>query len=119
MIVPTAYSSRWNEQKDRDEPGMTNEERQLNLPSSPPSSQGEPNEARVPRGLPVEDPRTPLQLSSPASSQDGDLYHKGVPVTSKKGSLQQRLAHDGLTSSVVKGEAASGLIELMRRGGES
>ena len=50
-------------------------------------------------------PKTPLQLSSPPRSDVDDLTLKHGP--SKK-------LVNGLTSSVVKGEAANGLLELMR-----
>jgi hypothetical protein len=50
-------------------------------------------------------PKTPMQLSSPPRSDVDDHTLKCGP--SKK-------LVNGLTSSVVKGEAANGLLELMR-----
>ena len=55
-----------------------------------------------------EEPSTPPQLSSPPGSEyeDGPFKRSGI-----------HLRGGGLTSSVVKGEAANGLLELRRAGG--
>ena len=50
-------------------------------------------------------PKTPMQLSSPPRSDVDDLGLKHGP---------SKTLVNGLTSSVVKGEAANGLLELMR-----
>jgi len=108
-IVPTSFSSRWNE-------GLVEEEgpkalQADQIPSSPPLSRGHETlhvrqslEAKRRPG--PEMPRTPIQLSSPPGSDDGGA---------EDGRWKSRdLTYGGLTSSVVKGEAASGLLELMR-----
>ena len=55
-----------------------------------------------------QEPSTPPQLSSPPGSEyeDGPFKKSGI-----------NLRGGGLTSSVVKGEAATGLLELRRAGG--
>ena len=107
-IVPTAYSTRWA----REAAEVLNADE---TPSSPPVSNGEssthvrsgtpPPRTRKPLNKTV--PQTPTQLSSPP----------GSPVQAK--STVQRLKrakYNGLTSSVVKGEAASSLLKLGRGG---
>ena len=54
------------------------------------------------------EPSTPPQLSSPPGSEYEDGPFKKSSINLRGG---------GLTSSVVKGEAATGLLELRRAGG--
>lgn len=107
-IVPTAYSNKWaREAAEVLCAGDT--------PSSPPVSNGQPStcpqsgtpppQTRNPRENRV--PQTPRRLSTPP----------GSPGQAK--STVQRLKwakYNGLTSSVVKGEAASSLLELGKGG---
>lgn len=100
----------------QNEPQESGRERQVDLPSSPPSSQGGSDHNTYPNvatDQPTAEPRTPIQLSSPVSSPDRGALSTN---THKISSQQHRLRQGGLTSSVVKGEAASGLLELMRGG---
>lgn len=111
-IVPTAYSARYMSQAPK---------QQRHIPSSPPVScernvdiQTLTN--RKTRGTPsphkstcskVRLPKTPMQqLSSPPGSIAGDTTTTGRRIN--------RTSRSALTSSVVKGEAANGLLELMR-----
>jgi Whi5 like len=118
-IVPTAYSARYMTQpqsRKRDSHASV-----IDLPSSPPASRGSKAgdmvlKIRKTRGTPSPHkmtgmnprlPETPMhQLSSPPGSNDGSESRTGREVLGAS-----RLA---LTSSVVKGEAANGLLELMR-----
>jgi hypothetical protein len=106
-ILPTAYSARRM---------PVDEEKRLpqssTISSSTPGGSHKEVEAAERSKTPVlsqEDrttfPKTPMQLSSPPRSDVDDLTLKHGP--SKK-------VVNGLTSSVVKGEAANGLLELMR-----
>jgi hypothetical protein len=114
-IGPTAFSPRHT----HSEASQRNE---LQIPSSPPLTNG--NEASIPivtrvgspsppakkrrkPAKPRQLPRTPMQLSSPPGSPL-------VLNTAAKKLREGRGKYGGLTSSVVKGEAANGLLELMR-----
>lgn len=102
IIVPTAYSASYME------------EEETRLLSSPPPSSGSGEAVRLKDGggsgtrTPTKErglvPKTPMQLSSPPGSDA-----ERSPM--KDG---HRPLFGGLTSSVVKGEAANGLLELMR-----
>ena len=107
-IVPTAYSTRWA----REAAEVLNADE---TPSSPPVSNREPS-THVRSGTPPPQkrkplkkgvPQTPTQLSSPP----------GSPAKSTVQRLK-RAKYNGLTSSVVKGEAASSLLKLGRGGME-
>jgi hypothetical protein len=118
-IVPTAYSARYMTQpqsRKRDSHASI-----IDLPSSPPASRGSKAGEKVlkirktrgtpsPRKITRMDarlPETPMHhLISPPGSNDGDMSRTGRKVD---GTSRQ-----ALTSSVVKGEAANGLLELMR-----
>jgi hypothetical protein len=112
-IVPTGFSARWAD-------GTGHEAE--NIPSSPPSSETEGEGeggvdgacldpaamTRTAAAAGVE-PRTPVQVSG-GRSRPG--FMAGVPQ-------QSPLRHghpNGLTSSVIKGEAAHCLLELVRGG---
>ncbi|KAF2092157.1 hypothetical protein K490DRAFT_61602 [Saccharata proteae CBS 121410] len=95
ILRPTAYSSR-----------MINEP---SLPSSPPESNGVDDE-ETPKGreefeTPTGNKHEAAQLSSPPGSGERGRQNS---LTESQGDS------DALTSSVVKGRAASGLLELMR-----
>lgn len=108
-IVPTAFSARLT----RDKP---------QIPSSPPltisadatvpifartSTPTRPAKSKGIKESAEGIPRTPLQLSSPSRSPE---------KLSTVGKLKQGKAkYGGGTSSVVRGEAANGLLDLMRR----
>ena len=107
-IMPTDYSAR----EGRDEP---------QIPSSPPPTNGAdinvPALARAGTPTPPSKtkgwkhtvmPRTPMQLSSPPGSPEMKLNTTTAKLRKSQGK------YGGLTSSVVKGEAANGLLELMR-----
>jgi hypothetical protein len=105
-IVPTAYSARYMPIVEEDAPPPTS------APSSNAAATGWSEGARsfersrAPK-LSQEEravfPKTPMQLSSPSRSDGLGLKHG-----------QGKKLVGGLTSSVVKGEAANGLLELMR-----
>ncbi|KAJ9608684.1 hypothetical protein H2200_006455 [Cladophialophora chaetospira] len=94
QIAPTTFSARWNDEIGTHQRSHPTE--RSNIPSSPPLSPADDtildaHTLRPPQGA---DPHTPLQLSSP---------------------IARRPARAGpLTSSVVKGEAANSLLELVR-----
>lgn len=119
-IAPTTYSARWSELTTRNETQEPSHDREVELPSSPPSSQEGSNNRTYPdvtTDRPSVESRTPIQLSSPVSNPDADSEFEVASTTNRKVSSQQhRLRQGGLTSSVVKGEAATGLLELMRGG---
>lgn len=92
-MVPTAYSARYMMLP------------VVEIPSSPPLSiQGEEFEASTPVN-PAQLRKSPIQLSSPCESEEAG------------GNRSQRRQSHGdrdVTSSVVKTEAANGLLELIR-----
>lgn len=109
-IVPTAFSAR---RVENDSASIM----VIEIPSSPPVSNGSDiprlvsagaqnplAEAKIVDGTDL--PKTPIQLSSPPGSPEVKLSTATKRLKSSK--------YGGLTSSVVKGEAASGLLELMR-----
>jgi len=107
-LVPTTYSARYMVDPNLPEP---------TLPSSPPLSTGvdhngeDAERACSPTPTPTQTqpktPSTPTQLSSPPETE-GDEIRQSGPIGGK-GMMS-------LTSSVVKGEAANGLLELMKGG---
>ena len=115
-IVPTTFSARnLEDTRIGDKPQN---------PSSPPLTNGAdgvlPTLVRVGTPIPPSKskslkqtansiPRTPMQLSSPPGSPE-------VKLAAAAKLRQGKGKYGGLTSSVVKGEAASGLLELMRGG---
>jgi hypothetical protein len=106
-IMPTAYSARYMPMDEEKGPPQSS-----TISSSTPGGSNKGTKAvewsRTPT-LSQEDrttfPKTPMQLSIPPRGDVDDLTLKHSP--SKK-------LVNGLTSSVVKGEAANGLLELMR-----
>ncbi|KAK5239295.1 hypothetical protein LTR40_014648, partial [Exophiala xenobiotica] len=64
---------------------------------------------------PIE-PRTPVQLSSPAGTHQRRGSESGGLGGRQNNNSQLRL-RGGLTSSVIKGEAANSLLQLVRGGG--
>lgn len=107
-IAPSAFSARWNDGVDANQESRPTRAEQTDIPSSPPLSQGDRNAAGYQNAMAdylLVEPKTPLRLSSPVTSQHGDA------------DLQQhRRGVRGLTSSVVKGEAANSLLALVRGG---
>ncbi|KIX06469.1 uncharacterized protein Z518_04445 [Rhinocladiella mackenziei CBS 650.93] len=112
-IAPTTFSARRNDDLDANQESQSSQVEPAYIPSSPPEPQaptaafymdttGNRREA---------EPRTPIQPSSLIGGDHGD------DDSQKVGSQQSRIRHGGLTSSVVKGEAASSLLELVRGGG--
>ena len=105
-IKPTAYSARWQ---------STDHTAVQQIPSSPPDSQGAhsrmdlaPPRVETPSMTGKKQPHTPMQLSSPPGSP-----RHGLNTAAKK--VRGRAAkYGGLTSSVVKGEAANSLLQLNR-----
>ncbi|OAL22950.1 hypothetical protein AYO22_06858 [Fonsecaea multimorphosa] len=109
-IVPTAFSARWNHDIDSQQGSQGSGMHPSNVPSSPPLSQ--PGHTPEPSVVGAKhrdsNPSTPLQLSSPAPSQ----YEEDI-----EGDVDTRHDHlrgAGLTSSVIKGEAANSLLDLVR-----
>ena len=106
-IAPTAFSSRY----------VGAEKQEIELPSTPPPTEGNGSDKGLEKtiqkiGTPtpivgVRKPHQPVQLSSPADTEAGQ-----TPLRLRGG--QGEAKRSGLTSSVVKGEAAHGLLELMR-----
>jgi hypothetical protein len=92
-MVPTSYSARYMMLP------------VVEIPSSPPvSTQSEEFEASTPAN-PAQLRKSPVQLISPCESEQAGITHS-----------QQRQSHGDrdVTSSVVKNEAANGLLELIR-----
>lgn len=111
-ILPTAYSARWTDESANDRPSHDLVQ-PMTIPSSPPLTQTDDN------GLlpPSQDlgPKTPLHVPHGVEYLDSPSDLDTCPNTGQKDSVQNHLLrHGGLTSSVVKGEAANGLLELMR-----
>lgn len=111
-IVPTGYSARW--MNDTNGSKQSNQSSQtMALPSSPPVVEDDCPDADS--GTKVYEPKTPNQPSKRRCSQSSPSDCDSDPPTSQKETIQSHLRrHGGLTSSVVKGEAANGLLELMR-----
>ena len=105
QIAPTAFSARWNRELNADHEARGSQP-VPSLPSSPPLSQ----ENALPKALTVKkartEPKTPIQLSSPVASEHED----DEEVRLRRSRPRPR----GLTSSVVKGEAANSLLELVK-----
>lgn len=120
-IVPTTYTARFAEPALQTERRESSHEAKLDLPSSPPSSQGGSDDNKFSstvEELPATEPKTPVQLSSPVSNPDRSSDQGSVTSIKRAISTQHhRLREGGLTSSVVKGQAANGLLELMRGAG--
>ena len=119
-IRPTAYSARWPEEVER---------HQQQIPSSPPDSHGADlrlnlRQARVSTPSPTVGkkrvPHTPMQLSSPPGSPRRGLLNTAARKVhgreKKAGGYGNGNGDgpDGLTSSVVKGQAANSLLQLNR-----
>jgi hypothetical protein len=108
-ILPTAYSARYMPMEEEKGPPQSS-----TISNGTPDGSGRGTKtvewSRTPTLSPEDRtkfPKTPMQLCSPLRSDVDDLALKHGP--SKK-------LVNGLTSSVVKGEAANGLLELMRAG---
>lgn len=110
-ITPTAFSARWNDEAAANRESQRSHMQSANIPSSPPLSPVNENAdgyANVSSNRLVAEPRTPIQLSSPMASQTED---EPEPATDF---MWTRRRPGGLTSSVVKGEAANSLLQLVR-----
>ncbi|OAL29193.1 hypothetical protein AYO20_09246 [Fonsecaea nubica] len=104
-IVPTAFSARWNREVDPHQESQSSLIQPSQVPSSPPLSQTDhtPEPSVIEANLDAKQ-ITPLQLSSPAPSprgEDDDGRCNPLPVA-------------GLASSVIQGEAANSLLDLVR-----
>lgn len=111
-IVPTAFSARWNDELTAGYAAGSSQEQPTYIPSSPPLSQAVPTLATSSTlaHLSQSEPRTPLRVSG-----DEDARSSSQPPTEHRNNARQNeMQRRGLTSSVVKGEAANGLLELMR-----
>ncbi|OAP59654.1 hypothetical protein AYL99_06952 [Fonsecaea erecta] len=109
-IVPTAFSARWNHDVDAQHDSQRSQMQPSNIPSSPPLSHEDcASEPSVVGSHPPDTkPSTPLQLSSPAPSAHREDIEGNIDTR------RDHLRGVGLSSSVIKGEAASGLLELVR-----
>ena len=110
QLAPTAFSARWNNEFSVQE-SQSSQTEPTNIPSSPPLSQVSEviaNSNLRPNASTVE-PRTPLQLSDPIASQ-GEEVEEEEEVDSQSNKFRPH----ALTSSVVKGEAANSLLELVK-----
>lgn len=112
-ILPTAFSARWNDELEADQASHGGRPDPSDIPSSPPLSEDDDNDALCVNPMRHRtnfEPRTPAQMSSPGGS-----HYEGK--TDRRTDLQyRRLRPGGLTSSVIKGEAANSLLELVRGG---
>ncbi|KAH0841290.1 hypothetical protein FOPE_06318 [Fonsecaea pedrosoi] len=104
-IVPTAFSARWNNEVNAQQESQSSLIQPSHVPSSPPLSQADhtPEPSFIEANLDAKQ-STPLQLSSPAPSprgEDDDGRCNPLPVA-------------GLASSVIQGEAANSLLDLVR-----
>ncbi|KAK5457180.1 hypothetical protein LTS15_004961 [Exophiala xenobiotica] len=125
-IEPTAFSARWNDD-DRQDSQESSRVPVPHIPSSPPMSEDDEEEDDLdnvddlhdrPGGqnqAPIE-PRTPVQLSSPAGTHQRRGSESENLRDLQNSNSQLRLRR-GLTSSVIKGEAANSLLQLVRGGG--
>ena len=86
------------------------------MPSSPPlSPASDLNEITYLKPTePTAEPRTPMQLSSPLTSQGEDEAEDDVDEAFEL--PRNQLRPRALTSSVVRGEAANSLLELVKGG---
>lgn len=117
-IVPTAYSSRYMVPSQTQ--GTAPQQRTTDIRSSPPPSHGVSANLQIKKTRATPSPskglsrRAPLpetprhQLSSPPGTDDGNTVTTRMRL--------HEVGRSALTSSVVKGEAANGLLELMRAG---
>ncbi|RVX71806.1 hypothetical protein B0A52_04205 [Exophiala mesophila] len=111
-IMPTEYSARWMDDTNGSKQ-LSQSSQTLALPSSPPVVEDDGHGADS--GAEVFEPQTPNQPSKLRCSQSSPSDCGSDPPTGQKDTVQNHLLrHGGLTSSVVKGEAANGLLELMR-----
>ncbi len=135
-IEPTAFSARWNTGNQQDRQDSQDARVPHIIPSSPPMSEqaedGDDLEI-VDGGLNIRtgnrtenqdrvhievEPRTPVHLSSPTGSVGGSHQRRGSESESLQNSnSNSQLRLRGLTSSVIKGEAANSLLQLVRGGG--
>ncbi|KAI1610204.1 hypothetical protein EDD36DRAFT_467278 [Exophiala viscosa] len=104
-IAPTAFSARWNEQQEN----QGGQGFPAYMPSSPPLSDGGEAEVDQPIKRVILEPRTPVQRASPGGVQHG---RSRAQTEVQYG----RFRPGGLTSSVIKGEAANSLLQLVRGG---
>lgn len=104
VIKPTAFSSRQMDQEPQQ------------MPSSPPDSRqasAEGDDTPRPLKTNVIPPHTPMQLSSPPGSPE--RRKSNMATTAEKLKRQDRgQNYHRLTSSVIKGDAANSLLELMK-----
>ncbi|EXJ86582.1 hypothetical protein A1O3_03535 [Capronia epimyces CBS 606.96] len=132
-IAPTAFSARWNNELELEAVEQTTQfQRQFqfqrqrqsasaHFPSSPPLPSADlPSTARHPDRR-ADQPKTPMRSSSSTSasaSASASASRHADNYRANANSSQRRSHHrpGGLTSSVVKGEAASSLLELVRGG---
>lgn len=113
-IVPTAYSARQMNES-------ASESQQI--PSSPPlsrQSDSRSGSAELSKAVPTphskhtaahQPPLTPMQLSSPPGSPERS---KKLTTTQKLKRQEKEARYNGLTSSVIKGDAANSLLDLMK-----
>ncbi|KAK7894985.1 hypothetical protein LTR67_005724 [Exophiala xenobiotica] len=127
-IEPTAFSARWNND-DRQDSQDSSRVLVPHIPSSPPMSEGDEDGDEDdldnvddlhdrPGGqnqAPIE-PRTPVQLSSPAGTHQR-RGSESEGLGGRQNNNSQLRLRGGLTSSVIKGEAANSLLQLVRGGG--
>ena len=116
-LLPTAFSARYMSTEEDGEDNME-------IPSSPPvprsqkgDDQDEEENAETPRAMPslsnslsFKDPNTPKTPGLPR------VDNMERPIEMPRGLEKTPFGLKTLTSSVVKGEAANSLLELMRKG---
>lgn len=102
VLLPTAYSSR-----------MITES---HIPSSPPSTRTSPDRSKTAAAFatPIARRRVVQQSDRESEDEDTDEGDGDCEMEMLQRRREQRFEDGDLTSSVVKGRAASGLLELMR-----
>jgi hypothetical protein len=108
-ITPTAFSARWNNDDSVLHESKSRRTEQGDLPSSPPLPPvGDGTRDSAEESQRLAEPRTPDHISS---SVICDLERDVAEDEMMQGN---KLRPRALTSSVVKGEAANSLLELVR-----
>lgn len=94
VLVPTAYSTRFISESQ--------------MPSSPPREGAVDDDGSTPKA------RVPQEFVTPVASRQAAAQFSSPPYSEDHGRQRMNSDSDNLTSSVVKGRAADGLLKLMR-----
>ena len=111
-IVPTAFSARNINSMSLDLPDAPSSPPQTHKSCSRGPSAEEEDEDPTPKAKSAHQlPHTPMQLTSPPGSPE---RNKNFTTVEKLKRQKRDEQYDGLTSSVVKGDAAHSLLDLMK-----